>query len=108
MPLAIVLICWLQDDEPAYVEQVVKLDGCHVIGSQPCKRAILKLVNQSSKGCVLPVAACADAETVGATFVPEPDSSLKCHCKEASLHTKSRRWRQVFLAPWAERHRWDI
>ncbi|CAE7904574.1 acr-2 [Symbiodinium microadriaticum] len=60
-----------KDDEPAYVEQVVKLDGCHVIGSQPCKRAILKLVNQSSKGCVLPVAACADAETVGATFVPE-------------------------------------
>ncbi|OLP79190.1 DNA-directed RNA polymerase I subunit RPA2 [Symbiodinium microadriaticum] len=35
-----------KDDEPAYVEQVVKLDGCHVIGSQPCKRAILKLVNQ--------------------------------------------------------------
>lgn len=32
-----------KDDEPAYVEQVVKLDGCHVIGSQPCKRAILKL-----------------------------------------------------------------
>ena len=34
-----------EDDEPAYVEQVVKLDGREVIGSQRCRRALLSLAS---------------------------------------------------------------
>lgn len=32
-----------KDDEPCYVEQVVRLDGSEIAGSLPCKRALLKL-----------------------------------------------------------------
>ena len=37
---------FLEDDEPAYVEQVVKLDGASVLASQPCKRALLTLASK--------------------------------------------------------------